>query len=101
MSSTDFLSLMVLFDSELRKEVFLLMELVKLKQYTHFIGLHGSTETGKKENSATWPGSNEILLILMPKAKFEDFKNEVERFKKERTPPPGILLFSWNLTELS
>lgn len=47
-------ALMALYDSELRDEVFTLMELAKIKSYTQFVGLHGSSEHGKRR--APWPG---------------------------------------------
>lgn len=98
--NTQTVATIALFDSELRDEIFLLMELSELKHYTHFTGLHGSSEHGKKEGTVAWPGTNEILLFVLSQEQHKAFKEAVQKYKQERNPPPGLLLFSWSLTEL-
>lgn len=92
--------LMALFDSELRSELFLLMELTEIKNYTHFVNLHGSSEHGKKEGTVAWPGSNEILMLIVNSSQYDRFKAAVEDYKAKRTPAPGLLVFGWPLKEL-
>ena len=91
---------MALFDSDLREELFMLMELAELKNYTHFVGLHGSSNVGKKEGTVAWPGSNEILMMILSESQYEPFKELIAKFKKERKPAPGILLFTWPIAEM-
>lgn len=100
MKSPDFTALMALFDSEIREEVFLLLDLAKIKNYTHFTQLNGSSEYGKKENTVSWPGSNEILMLIVNASQYDNFKEAVQKYKKERTPQAPLLLLSWDLKEL-
>jgi hypothetical protein len=92
-------AMMVLFDSEIRDEIFMLLELAALKNYTHFVNLQGSSEHGKKEGTVSWPGSNEIMLLILSDHQKKLFSEEVNQFKKERTPKPGLLCFSWPLKD--
>jgi len=94
------LAAMVLFDAELRDEVIMLMNLAEIKNYTQFVGLHGSAEYGKKEGSVAWPGTNEILFILISEDQFNQFKSQIVKYKHERQPTPGIFLFCWPLTDM-
>ena len=91
-------AMMALYDSELKDEIFTLMELANIKNYTQFSNLNGSTSNGKKEGSVAWPGSNEILLLIMDEDKKIEFKSMVEEYKREREKPPGLLLFDWALS---
>lgn len=100
MQASPFQIIMALFDGEIRDEVFLLLDLVKIKNYTHFINLHGSSEFGKKENSVSWPGTNEILMLIVSRNQYEDFVAATKRYKSERTPQAPLLLMSWDLKEL-
>lgn len=93
-------ALMALYDSELKNEVFMLLELSNIKNYTQFTGLHGSSNHGKKEGSVAWPGANEIVLLIVDENQKSKFKQVVEDFKKERETPPGLLLFDWQLSEV-
>lgn len=91
---------MALFDSELREEIFLLLELTGLKQYTHFVGLHGSSEYGKKEGTVAWPGTNEILMLILTEAQNELFKDTIKKFRTERKPAPALLVFTLPMAEM-
>lgn len=90
-------AMMALFDSDLRSEIFTLMELANIKNYTQFMGLSGSSEQGKKEGSVAWPGSNEIMLLIVSEEERQRFSDIVTRFKQERENKPGLLLFHWKL----
>lgn len=93
-------AMMALFDSDLRDEVFALMELCQLKNYTHFKELSGSSQHGKKEGTVSWPGSNEIILLIVNEQQRTQLKQLVRDLKKEREPSPGLLVFDWKLEEL-
>ena len=93
-------ALMLIFDSELAEEVFTLMKLAEIVHYTYFKGLHGSGNQGKKEGSITWPGNNELLLMLVKETDLERFKVVVKEFKKNKGVPTGLLFFHWPLTEM-
>lgn len=93
-------AMMALYDSELRDEMFTLLELAEIKNYTQFIGLNGSSEHGKKESSVAWPGSNEIILLILDARQRERFSQIVAQYKEERTPRPGLLIFDWALSEV-
>ncbi len=92
---------MALFDSELRDEMFVLLELSGIKNYTHFVGLHGSSNTGKKEGSVAWPGTNEILLLILSTSESNQFQQAVRDFKSRRAKSPGLLTFNWDLNGLT
>ncbi len=92
--------LMTLFDSELRDELFILLDLAGIKNYTHFVGLRGSSPIGKKEGSVAWPGTNEILLLILNDDEVGTFKNIIADFKKRREQNPGLLAFNWELKDL-
>jgi len=92
--------LMTLFDSELREELFVLLNLAGIKHYTHFVGLQGSSPIGKKEGSVAWPGTNEILLLILNDDEIKSFQASVVDFKKRREQSPGILTFNWELRDL-
>lgn len=91
---------MALFDSELRAEMFVLLELAGVKNYTHLVNLHGSSAAGKKEGTVAWPGTNEILLLVLSATEREKLKEIVADFRKRRATPPGLLSFGWQLSEL-
>jgi hypothetical protein len=91
---------MALFDSELREELFLILELSNLKQYTHFVGLHGSSDFGKKEGTVAWPGTNEILMLILNETQNELFKVTILKFRTERTPAPALLVFTLPMAEM-
>ena len=93
-------ALMALFDSELREEIFTLMELAQIKNYTQFVGLHGSSDSGKKEGSVAWPGANEIVLLIVNDEQKIRFNQVVTQYKQERPTRPGLLLFDWHLNEV-
>ena len=93
-------AIMALYDSDLEDEVFTLMELAEIKNYTQFIGLNGSSVHGKKEGTVAWPGSNEILLLVLNAEEKGRFEQVVTDFKQERTPAPKLLIFDWNLNKV-
>ena len=64
------------------------------------MNLSGSSEHGKKEGTVAWPGSNEIVLLIVSDEEKKRFKEAVQKFKKEREPAPGLLLFDWALEEV-
>lgn len=99
-ANNPFQAVMALFDSEIREELFLILDLAKIKHYTHFVNLHGSSEHGKKENTVTWPGSNEIMMLILNPTQYQEFTEAVRKYKKERSPSPPLLTFSWDLKEL-
>ena len=92
--------LMALFDSEIRDEIFTLMELSELRNYTHFVGLHGSSDSGKKEGTVSWPGANEIMMLVLSEPQKEEFKRTIDSYKGERENSPPLLTFYWPLTEV-
>ncbi len=92
--------LMTLFDSDLRDELFVLLDLAGIKNYTHFVGLRGSSPIGKKEGSVAWPGTNEILLLILNESEIQKFKDIIVDFKKRREQNPGLLTFNWELKDL-
>ena len=91
---------MVLFDSELRTEMFVLLELAGVRNYTHLTNLHGSSATGKKEGTVAWPGTNEILLLILTEDERSKLKSIVTDFRARRKTPPGLLSFGWKLAEM-
>ncbi|MFZ4403670.1 MAG: PG0541 family transporter-associated protein [Pseudobdellovibrionaceae bacterium] len=100
MTSTNASALMLLYDGELRSEIFLLLEMTGIKNYTQLVNLHGSSNAGKKEGSIAWPGTNEILLLIVSDQEKESLKLAVQNFRKNREIPPGLLSFGWKLEEL-
>lgn len=100
MHTPEFQAVMALFDSEIREEVFLLLDLASIKNYTHFVNLHGSSEHGKKENTVSWPGTNEILMLIVNKEQYGQFVTAVKKYKSERKPSAPLLLMTWDLKEL-
>jgi len=91
---------MILFDSELREEVFMLMKISEIVNYTLMPNLFGSGNQGKKEGSVAWPGKNEILMLVISESEFAAIKNNLMLFKKEKTGAEGILFFAWELSEV-
>lgn len=91
-------AMMALYDGDLKEEIFTLMELANIKNYTQFRGLNGSSAKGKKEGTVSWPGSNEILLLILDDQQKVEFQKIVKEYKQERTPAPGLLLFDWSLS---
>lgn len=94
------MGVMALFDSELREELFLLMKMGGVINYTHFKGLHGSGNQGRKEGSVTWPGTNEIIMMLMQQNEWENFKDLVKEYKINKGTKTGLLVFQWPLDEV-
>jgi hypothetical protein len=90
---------MILFDSSLREEVFMIMKLSEIINYTLFHGLHGSGNQGKKEGSITWPGTNEILMVLADEDGYKRLKETISRYKKEKGES-HLLLFQWAINEV-
>lgn len=93
-------AVMALFDSDLREELFTIMELCEIKNYTHFVNLRGSSTHGKKDGSVAWPGSNEILLLILSPEQRETFKNNISHYKDNRDSKPGLLVFDWQLDSM-
>ncbi|MCB0420995.1 MAG: hypothetical protein KDD61_08365 [Bdellovibrionales bacterium] len=91
-------AIMALYDSDLKDEIFTLMELAQIKNYTQFRGLNGSSPKGRKEGTVAWPGSNEILLLVLSDTEKAEFQKIVKDYKAERSPSPGLLLFDWSLS---
>ena len=91
---------MVLFDSELREEIFMLMKLVEIAHYTLLPDLFGSGNQGKKEGSLAWPGNNEIMLLVVSPEQYEKMKSEIRLYKESRETKQGLLLLSWTLDEV-
>ena len=92
-------AIIVLFDSELKEEIFMLMKLSDIKDYTHFLGLHGSGKQGMKRDTVTWPGSNEMIMLVLNEEKLNLFKEVVTDYKKNNKTATGLLFFYWELTE--
>ena len=89
-----------IFDSELREEMFLLMKLANIINYTHFVGVHGSGNQGKKQDSIAWPGTNEVFMMVLSEKDLKDFKKTISDYKKNRDQKPGLVFFFWPLTEV-
>ena len=94
------LALMILFDSELRDEIFMLLKLTEIQNYTQFTNLKGSSVHGKKEGSVSWPGANEIILLIVNEEQKLRLCEHIKNFKTEREPTPGILVFDWQLKDV-
>ena len=92
-------AVMLLFDSELIEETLLMVRVSNLKNYTHFTGLHGSSKAGKKEGSAAWPGTNEIIMILVNEDELIKLKKVIGDFKNKHPGRP-LLFFNWPLSEV-
>jgi hypothetical protein len=90
---------MILFDSSLREEVFMLMKLSNVINYTLFHGLHGSGNQGRKEGTIAWPGTNEILLVLADADGYSKLKETIARYKEEKGESQ-LLLFQWDVNEV-
>ena len=93
-------AVMALYDSDLKTEVFTLLELAQVKNYTQFTNLHGSSQQGKKEGTVSWPGANEILLLVVSEEEKKRLIEVVGEYKKNRETKPPLLLFDWKLTEV-
>jgi hypothetical protein len=91
---------MALFDSELQEEIFMLAKLAGVVHYTHFHNLFGSGKQGRKEGSVTWPGTNEILMMIMTEEQWENLKEVVKRYKEDKEGESALLLFQWKLNEV-
>ena len=91
---------MILFDSELREEVFMIMKIVEIVNYTLMPNLFGSGNQGKKEGSVAWPGTNEIVLLVVNPDQYQKVKDEIHLFKISKATKEGLLLFSWTLDEV-
>jgi hypothetical protein len=100
MQLKDMQAIMMLFDSELSDEVFMLMKLSETINYTYFKGLHGSGNQGKKEGSIMWPGTNELVLLLVNEEQLSTIKQRVKEYKESKDGPVGLILFNWNLNEV-
>lgn len=96
----DLKAAMILFDSDLREEVFMIMKIVEIVNYTLMPNLFGSGNQGKKEGSVAWPGTNEIVLLVVNSEQYEKVKAEIHRFKMSKASKEGLLLFSWKLDEV-
>ena len=90
-------AVMALFDSELAEEIFLLMKFFEIENYTRFKELHGSGKQGKKEGSITWPGTNEVIMMIMSDDELERFKQVAEDYKVNKGKNPGFIFFFWPL----
>ena len=93
-------AVMMLFDSELVEEALLMIKISSIQNYTHFTGLHGSSKAGKKEGSAAWPGTNEIIMILLGDDELKKLKKVIGDFKLKHPESP-LLFFNWPLNEVS
>lgn len=93
-------AMMALYDSDLKDEIFTLMELAEVKNYTQFTNLHGSSQQGKKEGSVSWPGANEILLLVVSDEERTRLMKIISDYKNERESKPPLLVFDWNLAEV-
>ena len=93
-------ALILLFDSEIVDEVFTLINLAKIKNYTHFKGLHGSGKQGKKMGTVTWPGTNEMMFLIANEDEVEKLKSIFNDYKENRDTPPPIIFMNWQLTEV-
>ena len=92
-------AVMLLFDSELVEETLLMIRVSNIQNYTHFTGLHGSSKGGKKEGSAAWPGTNEIIMILLTDDEMIKLKKVIGDFKVKHPGSP-FLFFNWPLEEV-
>lgn len=89
-----------IFDSELRDEMFMLMRLADIVNYTHFVNVHGSGKQGRKQGSVAWPGYNEVFMMVLSEDDLKRFKETISDFKKNRDEKPGLVFFTWGLTEV-
>ena len=92
-------AVMLLFASELVEEALLMIRISNIQNYTHFTGLHGSSKAGKKEGSAAWPGTNEIIMILLSDDELVTLKKIIGDFKIKHPGRP-LLFFNWPLDEV-
>jgi len=93
-------AMMALYDSDLKDEVFTLLELAEIKNYTQFTNLHGSSDQGKKEGTVAWPGANEILLLIVTDQEKQRLIEEIQTYKQQREKKPPLLVFDWALSEV-
>ena len=89
-----------IFDSELKEEMFMLMRLANIVNYTHFVNVHGSGKQGRKQGSVAWPGFNEVFMMVLSDDDLEGFKETISDFKKNRAEKPGLVFFTWGLQEV-
>jgi len=82
------------YNSGIDEDIAGILDELQITSFTKLFNAHGAGGTGKKLGNPVFPGTNNVLLIVMPAEKIEHLERAVDTLKKGFAKNPGISIFS-------
>ncbi|HET6386954.1 MAG TPA: hypothetical protein VFJ58_26500 [Armatimonadota bacterium] len=92
--------LLIIFDASLEERVLDSLRRIGVPGYSLVRDLTGFGRTGRREGDPIWPGTNSMLMVVVPEGVMDSVREMLSRLKQEYTRPPALHVFSLDATEI-
>jgi len=69
---------MIITESQFKEELEVLLSQHGIDGFTEFPQVHGKGESGLRMGSGAYPKTSTVILTIVPAAKIEEFKHDIE-----------------------
>ncbi len=98
-SLSDRLWVQIIYGEPFESEVLEVLEALELEKFTRWVGVQGQGNHSPPHlDSHVWPGSNQVLGLLMDGDRLESLLSRL-RGLKERAPQIGLRALYWPVSE--
>jgi nitrogen regulatory protein PII len=77
-------------DSGVLPDVMQVLEEQGIKQWTRWQDVHGAGERNIRDGSPVWPGSNDVLLLVLPPEKVQPLIDRCHEVRRSFPLEPGM-----------
>jgi hypothetical protein len=92
--------LTIIYETMLDRDIIKVLEGVRVPGYTKFSGVSGLGKTGRHEGNQIWPGSNTIVIAMVPEEVVKDIVSKLEVVKSSYHKKVGLKVFAALTDEL-
>jgi hypothetical protein len=92
--------LIIIYETMIDQDVIKMLEGIRVPGYTKFSGVSGLGKTGRHDGTQIWPGSNTIVLAVVPEELINDLVGKLEILKASFHKKVGLKVFATLADEL-
>ncbi|MDQ2730171.1 MAG: hypothetical protein M3Y56_00810, partial [Armatimonadota bacterium] len=86
--------LTIVCDVSLEERVLAGLREINVPGYTRLTDLTGAGRTGRRDGDPIWPGTNSLLLVVVPDEEVQPVVDMLHHLKSEYSRPPALRVFT-------